>query len=310
MSETFLIIGGNGFVGYHVLKELVHEGKMIRCIDRVFPEQENRFSTVDYRIGDVWNKAFLQEVLSGVDIVLDFVSTTLPNTNELSLEHEINVSLPYYDYLLSTMIQCGVKKYIFPSSGGAIYGNRQTGRARETDVLSPSTPYGVGKKIVEDIIHYYNQRCGLSAAILRIGNVYGSMRFRDRPQGVVDVFIQNALKGEPIAIWGNADSVVRDYIYLEDVAHAVLQIIHKGIEDVNIYNIGTGIGTSVGRIVELIEKNMGHEIKKEYKVSEPCGVNQIILSIEKIQSETNWSPQVTLDEGIKQTIEFKKLLLL
>ena len=132
MSETFLIIGGNGFVGYHVLKELVHEGKMIRCIDRVFPEQENRFSTVDYRIGDVWNKAFLQEVLSGVDIVLDFVSTTLPNTNELSLEHEINVSLPYYDYLLSTMIQCGVKKYIFPSSGGAIYGNRTCKRNRRS----------------------------------------------------------------------------------------------------------------------------------------------------------------------------------
>ena len=309
MEETILVIGGSGFVGYHVLKGLVQEGKKVRCIDRVIPEQANRFLSVDYWMGDVWDEAFLKKALSGVEVVLDFVSTTLPNTREISLEHEINISLRYYNHLLSTMVNCGVKKYIFPSSGGAIYGNRQKDFARETDSLSPSTPYGVGKKMAEDIICYYNQRCGLSATILRIGNVYGSMQFRDRPQGVVDVFIQNALKGEPITIWGNANAAIRDYIYLEDVARAVTQILCKGINGVSIYNIGTGIGTSVGRVIELIEKNIGYEIKKEFKAFEPSGVDQIILSIDKVQNEIDWGPRVMLEEGIRQTIAFKKQLL-
>ena len=306
---TILIIGGNGFVGYNILKQLVKEGKSIRCVNRTKPEQDVLFDSVDYRIGDAFDKVFLEESLIGIDTVLDFVSTTMPNTKSVSLENEINTTLRYYDQLLSVMVKNGIQKYIFPSSGGAIYGSRQKGEAKETDLLLPSTPYGVGKKMAEDIIHYYAQKCGLEATILRIGNVYGSQRYRDRPQGVVDVFIQNALEEKPIVIWGNANSAIRDYVYLEDVARAVSMVIESGINGVNTFNVGTGKGTSVEQIVYMIEEILGKKLTKEFKKNTSSGIDQIVLSTNKISETIGWTPTVSIDEGIRRTIQFKEKLL-
>lgn len=304
--KTILIIGGNGFVGYHVLSRLVKEGKKIRCINRSMPERDYRFDEIDYRIGDALDRCFLEEALFGVDTVLDFVSTTMPNTKEISLENEINSTLRYHNLILTTMMEAGVNNYVFPSSGGAIYGSRSDVPAIETDSLLPTTPYGVGKKMTEDMIHYFGEKCGLNAYILRIGNVYGSNRFRKRQQGVVDVFIQNALEDRPITIWGNASSAIRDYVHLDDVAEAVNMVVDFGFDGIKTYNIGTGIGTSLIEIVQIIEQLIGHNIRKEYKNDGASGVNRIILSNDKIRSEIGWSPVVTLEEGIHNTLRAKK----
>lgn len=308
MSQLFLLIGGNGFVGYNVLKKLVESNKKVRCVNRTLPEQDAQIEGVEYRIGDVQERPFFEEALDGVNTVLDFASTTMPNTKEFSLENEINSTLRYHNYILSTMIDVGVKRYVFPSSGGAVYGSRKAEAAVETDILFPSTPYGAGKRITEDIIQYYNQKCGLSAAVLRIGNVYGSGRLRKRPQGVIDVFIQNALEGKPITIWGSASSAVRDYVHLEDVANAVDMIIDAELSGVNTYNIGTGIGTSVAQIVEMIEETLQCKVIREYKADSASGIDCIILSNEKIKSEIGWLPQINLAEGIKKTVALKKAI--
>ena len=310
MSQMFLLIGGNGFVGYNVLKKLVNSNKKVRCINRSLPEQDAQIEGVEYRIGDVQERPFFEEALDGVNTVLDFASTTMPNTKEFSLENEINSTLRYHNYILSTMIDAGVKRYVFPSSGGAVYGSRNAEAAVETDTLLPSTPYGAGKKITEDIIHYYNQKCGLSAAVLRIGNVYGSGRMRKRPQGVIDIFIQNALEDKPITIWGSASSAVRDYVHLEDVANAVDMIIDAELSGVNTYNIGTGIGTNVTQIVEMIEETLQRKVMKEYKTDSASGIDCIILSNDKIKSEIGWLPQINLAEGIEKTVELKKAIYL
>ena len=309
MTKTYLLIGGNGFVGYQVLRRLASEGKKIRCIDQAQPEREMMIDGVEYRIGDVQEKAFLEEALIGIDTVLDFVSTTMPNTKDISLENEINNTLRYHNYILSTMVDVGVNSYVFPSSGGAVYGSRQSEIAVETDTLFPTTPYGAGKKIVEDIIHYYGHKCGLNAIILRIGNVYGSNRMRKKPQGVIDVFIQNALEGKPIVIWGNADNAVRDYVYLEDVAESVNMVLERGLKGINTYNIGTGIGTSVNQIIQMIEQITGIELAKEKRDNKSSGVDRIVLSNKKIYAEVGWKPKVELREGIKKTVEFKKSIL-
>ena len=303
MDNMQLVIGGNGFVGYNVLKKLVEDGRHIRCIDKFLPEKEVRFDNVEYRIGDVMDKDFLMESLSGVDTVLDFISTTMPNTQIISLENEISRTLKYHDYILLTMATAGVKKYVFPSSGGAIYGSRTNTAAVESDILCPSTPYGAGKKMAEDMIHYYHQKCGLNAIILRIGNVYGSTRFRARPQGVIDVFVQNALESKPIAIWGNAEAAVRDYVYLEDVGEAISLILDKDIDGVQTYNVGTGVGTSVLEVIKAIEQNLGHELTVIRKEDRSSGINQIVLSIDKIANAIGWAPKVSLEEGIQRTIK-------
>lgn len=309
MDKSILVIGGNGFIGFSVITELVKRGISVKCLDQNRPEDQFTFSSVEYCIGDIWDNGFLKKTLAGVDCVMDFVSTSMPNTNDIVLSNEINNTLRYHDYILSTLNNCNVHNYIFPSSGGAIYGNKETGFAYETDVLRPTTPYGVGKKMTEEIIQYYYEKCGISSRILRIGNVYGSPRIRNKAQGVIDVFTQNALRGETITIWGNAISSVRDYIYLEDVAEAIADVSQKEFNDLRVYNVGTGIGTNLVQIIEMIEHKIGKEIKCEYKDSMASGINSIVLSNEKIRSEIGWQPKVTLEDGIQRTISTKRTLM-
>ena len=309
MNNNILVIGGNGFIGFSVIKELVKRGSRVKCLDQNRPEDQFKFPSVEYCIGDIWDNNFLQKTLVGVDCVMDFVSTSMPNTNDITLNNEISNTLRYHDYILSSLKYSNVCKYIFPSSGGAISGNKESAFAYEGDVLRPTTPYGVGKKMTEEIIQYYYEKCGISSCILRIGNVYGSPRIRSKAQGVIDVFTQNALRGETIKIWGNAISTVRDYINLEDVAEAIVEISQKEFNDLRIYNVGTGIGTNLVRIIELIGKNLDKEMKCEYKESMASGINSIVLSNKKIRDEIGWKPKISLEEGIQRTISTKRALL-
>ena len=120
------------------------------------------------------------------------------------------------------------------------------------------------------------------------------------------MFIQNALEDKPITIWGNASSAIRDYVHLDDVAEAVNMVVDFGFDGIKTYNIGTGIGTSLTDIIQIIEKQIGHNIRKEYKNDGASGVNRIVLSNDKIRSEIGWSPVVTLEEGIHNTLRAKK----
>lgn len=309
MEGHIAVIGGSGFIGYSVITELVKREIPVKCLDINRPEDNFKFKDVEYCIGDIWDQGFLKKSITGANVVMDFISTSMPNTNDISLSNEISNTLRYHDYVLSTLVACGVNKYIFPSSGGAIYGNKSSGFAYETDILKPTTPYGVGKKMAEDIIHYYYDKCGVTACVLRIGNVYGSPRLRSKAQGVIDVFTQNALRGEKITIWGNARSAIRDYIYLEDVAYAISDICQMDFNDYRVYNVGSGVGTSLTQIIELIGKYLGKELLCEYKETMASGINVIVLSNEKIREEVGWSPEVSLEEGIKRTIDTKRKLL-
>lgn len=309
MSELFLVLGGNGFIGYSVVKELVKQGKRVRCVDYMSLSESYRFCEVEYYVGDIRDKSFLKSMLKNVYAVLDFVSTTMPNTNDVSIISEIDNTLKYHDYILSTMYTCGVFRYVFPSSGGAIYGNKNNEMALETDVLLPSTPYGVGKKMTETLIEYYYNKCGISTWVFRIGNVYGSPKYRSKAQGVVDIFIQNILQEEKVVIWGGAEKAVRDYIFLDDVSEVIVDTIQKRMEGVAIYNIGTGRGTNLFELIDIIGNTLEKEVLIDYEEGRASGINCIVLSPDKIFNEIGWRAKVSLEEGIKRTADMKRKLL-
>lgn len=309
MKKKFLLLGGSGFLGFGVLKFLASNGMDVRCVMRSFPDPKFVFNNIEYCIGDINDETFLNEVLQEVDVVLDFISTSMPNTKGHSLENEITITLKHLDYLLSAMVKNRVYKLVYPSSGGAIYGDKCDGIATETDTLAPRTPYGVGKQMSEDIIKYYHVTCGISACILRIGNLYGAEILRNKPQGVIDVFIQNALLNKPIVIWGNAATNIRDYIYIDDVAAAVVKLLDNIANGVMVYNVSSGFGYSILDIIMSIEKLLHRKLNIVYEKNSNSGVNRIVLSNDKLAKDIEWKPLVFLDEGIKRTIEYKKRLL-
>lgn len=309
MSGRCLLLGGNGFVGFGVLNALVDTGKEVRCVVRKYPEDAMFIKGVEYYIGDVTDQNFLTNALQNVDIVFDFISTSMPNAGYNGLKNEIDLTLLHIDRLLSTMVENGVTKYVFPSSGGAIYGDKLYTKALESDHLAPKTPYGVGKRMCETIIQYYYERFGIDSCIFRIGNIYGSKRYREKMQGVIDVFVQNALQRKPITIWGKAEESIRDYIYIEDAAKAIILPADKMKKGVSIYNVGSGIGTSLSEIIGTIETTIGENVKVIHEQGMSSGLSKIILSTNKIYEEYGWEALISLKEGIMKTAESKSKLL-
>ena len=224
MKRKALVIGATGLLGYGITKELYKKGWNVRAIGRenlisssIFPEG------IEYICGDFFDETFLKAALEGVEKVYFFISTTFPTTSVNSLELEISRTLSGLDYLLRMMRDTGVNDLVFPSSGGTVYGDVEYGSAKEEDLLKPTIPYGVGKMMCEDLLHYYSQ-FGISSTILRVGNVYGSPLARTTSQGVIDVFVQKALKGEFATVWGNSLTSIRDYIFMDDFSEAVVRI--------------------------------------------------------------------------------------
>ena len=309
--KRIVVLGGSGFIGYSVVCGLSKSGVNVRCVDIAQPEADLRFDNIEYLIGDIRDKAFLSDVFDNTSMVMDFVSTSMPNTAEISLSKEIENTLKYHDYILSEMYRCGVDTYVFPSSGGAIYGNVSGEFAYESDELHPTTPYGAGKLMTENILRYYSRKCNISSYIFRIGNVYGSRKYRKKAQGVIDIFIQNVLNRQPVTIWGNAELAIRDYIHLDDVVDAIIGTVLNSNKktDVSIYNIGTGIGTNLRQLINIIQSQIGTEIEIIYKEHIASGLNKIVLSPRKLYDDFGWKPKISLSQGIAMTIEEKRRMM-
>ena len=309
MSGICLVLGGNGFLGHYVTQELIRNHKNVRCIVRRNPRDEDIIQGVDYIVGDAFDSDFLGENLKDVELIYDFISTSLPNSGEKSLEKEINITLRTLDDLLSLMVHSGVRNIVYPSSGGAIYGDQSGRTVSEETLLRPTTPYGIGKQLSEDVLKYYSRKHQLNAIVFRIGNVYGSRQLRDKLQGVVDVFIQSALNNEPIKIWGDASKSIRDYVYLEDAASAIVQTTELGLMGYHVFNVGTGRGTSVQQLIRIIEEKLHRKLEIEYIPQKTSGVNGIVLDCGKIKKITGWEYKVAIDIGIDLTIQTKKKIL-
>lgn len=301
-----LVIGATGLLGYGVTNELNSAGWSVNAIGKENLNSSRFFSDgVNYVCGDFYDETFLESSLRGVDKVFFFLSSTFPSTSVDSLELEIYRTLRGLDYLLRKMRECGVNAIVFPSSGGTVYGNIPLGAAKEDDLLKPVTPYGVGKKMCEEILGFYSQ-FGINSTILRVGNVYGSSLVRTASQGVIEVFIQKALSGDVATIWGDACSNVRDYIFLDDFAEAVERISEFDSRGVEIYNLSSGIGTSLQEIIDAINRHTNNSLAVEkVKNDVTSSIKRIVLDMEKFKNTTGWTPRYDIDAGILETINRK-----
>lgn len=307
IGKRALVIGATGLLGLGASRELNRNGWNVKAMGKKNLTKSSFFTDeIEYVCGDFYDESFLTKSLEGIDKVFFFLSSTFPSTSSDSLDLEINRTLNGLDYLLRKMKELGIKEIVFPSSGGAIYGNVNIGAAKETDKLRPATPYGFGKMMCEDVLRFYSG-FGISSTILRVGNVYGTPMIRTKTQGVIDIFIQKAITGQTATVWGDALSTVRDYIFIDDFSEALCKIAEHQSEDVEIYNLSSGIGTSLEEIIDSINKYSDkHLMLNRVENDFASGISRIVLDICKFYNLTGWSPKHDIDSGIAATIERKK----
>jgi len=233
------------------------------------------------------------------EVVFHLVSTTLPGPSNLDPVSDVQSNLVGSIRLLQRAVATGVRRVVFVSSGGTVYGVPTSVPISEDHPTTPICSYGIVKLAVEKYLHLFRHLHGLESVVLRLANPYGERQHPQASQGVIAVFLAKALRGEPLDIWGDG-SVVRDYVYISDVVRALLAaMVYEGVH--RVFNIGSGHGSSVNEVVAAIETAIGVPAERRYLDARPFDVQTNVLSIERAQRELSWTPQVELLEGISST---------
>jgi UDP-glucose 4-epimerase len=289
-----VILGAGGFMGQSITKSLSETNADLTLFDMRFTEeQRNHFHCIK---GDFSRPPDLERVLSGdVDTVIHLISTTVPVTGDRNPAADVRGNLLNTLELLDLCVRKNVRRLIFASSGGTVYGPLDR-PAREDDPCCPVCSHGIVKRTIEEYLGLYNRLTGLEYLVLRSGNAYGPAQTGKNYQGVIGAFLHRIVEGKPIDIWGDG-SVVRDFIHIDDVARSfVAAVKYTGPE--HVFNIGTGKGHSIKQVVELIESIIGHSVECSYLPQNSLDVPKNVLDITRIRSEMGWEPTISLSEGI------------
>jgi len=289
-----LVLGGRGFLGTHLVDALLQGGASVRVFDRPLREGESARAGVELFGGNFVDGSGLEAALAGVDLVYHLISTTVPSTSNADPIADVQNNLGGSLRLLQLMQAAQVKRIVYVSSGGTVYGNPSQLPVAETHPLQPVCSYGVVKLAVEHYLHMYSELNGLVANVLRVSNPYGTHQHHIGVQGVIPTFIQRLMKGQSIEIWGDG-SVVRDYIYVDDVVSALLT---AGVRrDSGTYNIGSGIGHTLKDVLRVVCEQTGLNGDVRYLPERAFDVHRIYLDISRAQEELAWRPSFSLEQG-------------
>ncbi|PLV59228.1 SDR family oxidoreductase [Thermotoga sp. KOL6] len=305
-----LVTGGAGFIGSHLVDKLIEKGFGVIVVDNLSSGRvENLNKNALFYEQSVEDAEMMERIffLHKPEYVFHLAAqaSVAVSVKEPVKDAETNVigSLT----LLEKSVKYGVKKFIFSSTGGAIYGeNVRTFPTPETEVPCPISPYGIAKYSVEMYLDFFAREYGLKYTSLRYANVYGPRQDPHGEAGVVAIFSERMLKGEEVYIFGDGE-YVRDYVYVDDVVRANLLAMEKGDNDV--FNIGTGRGTTVNQLFRMLKEITGYNKEPVYKPPRKGDVRKSILDWSKAKEKLGWEPTVALEEGLKLTVEyFRKTL--
>ncbi|MFH0786568.1 MAG: NAD-dependent epimerase/dehydratase family protein [Pseudomonadota bacterium] len=303
-----LVLGGDGFLGSHFVDQVVSLGHEVTVFDR-FPYQtsknlEHQKGKIRFVSGEFANRKTLSNALKNQDIVYHFICATTPMESwddpYIEIEENLRTSL----HLCELAIRQHVRKIVFPSSGGTVYGP-QNQLVDEKATPHPFSPYGITKLATEYFLNYFRQHSGLATDIYRIGNAYGPRQSMGRPQGVIPVWMRDILAGTEIQVYGD-ETTLRDYVYIKDIAFLMGHSL-QDLDSSEVYNLGTGIGTSILRLLHVFQTVIDIPIRHRIHLRRPSDNAAIVLNSSKLLAYYPGFQFQTLEDKILETWEYVKM---
>jgi len=305
----YLVTGGAGFIGSHVVEELVRKGQYITVIDNLATGKKERLmpfmDQIRFVQGDVRDDDLLNREMKGIDYVIHLAAliSVVESVEQPELYHDVNVNGTRK--LLDAAKRYGVKRFIVPSSC-AVYGDLKKLPFKENTIPKPASPYGQNKLEIEKLCKEYDDKLGLRTFTLRFFNVFGP---RQEPKsayaGVISIFIQKIIDNESPKIFGDGKQT-RDFIYVKDVVNALLKACkaEKGFGEV--YNIGSEREISVNEIFKIISKILKKNIKPVYAPARKGEVKRALSDCSKAKKAMGFSLKFDFEKGLKETINWMK----
>ena len=296
-----LLTGGAGFIGPHVADRLLERGHEVAVADDLSSGKRGnvpegaRFYEADVRSGckEVFEE-FEPEALCHQAAQMD----VRRSVREPDFDADVNVLGTVR--LLQNCVEHGVRKVVFASTGGAVYGEQRRFPATEEHPQYPISPYGVSKLAAERYLHFYDVQHGVSYAALRYANVYGPRQDPHGEAGVVAIFCGNLAENKPSKINGTGEQT-RDYVYVGDVARANVLAL-EGEAPNGAYNVGTGIETSVNELYDRMRRLSGRDLPPQRGPQLPGEQRRSCVDPSRASRALNWWPEVDLDTGLKETL--------
>lgn len=308
---NIILLGAAGFIGTNLTIRLAQETEaQITLVDRKLeyfshlkPVMTNSHN-IDYQISNLSEETNFDELLSGKDVVYHLISTTVPSNSNQQISQELQANVILSSNLFEACVRQGVKRVVFISSGGTIYGKDVNCPISENTSTCPITSYGVQKITIEKLLYLYWYIYGLDYRVIRLSNPYGPYQKPNGIVGAVTTFIYKALKGEEIAVYGDG-SVVRDYIYIDDAVRGILNIVNSA-DRYRTFNLGCGYGTSITQLIATIERALDMHPNIAYKEARKVDVPTNFLDIGRYEAACGALNPLPLEDGIKKTAAFMR----
>ncbi|MEA3466351.1 MAG: NAD-dependent epimerase/dehydratase family protein [Thermodesulfobacteriota bacterium] len=301
------IFGGGGFIGSAIADRLLRDNHRLRIFERPRVEPYRQFSDsedVEWLTGDFLSIHDVGAAIDGADVVLHLISTTLPKSSNDDPVYDVQSNLVGTLQLLNLMVEKQIRKIVFISSGGTVYGNPAYLPVDENHSTEPQVSYGITKLAIEKYLLMYQRLHGIKANILRVANPFGERQRVETAQGAVGVFLSRAIQQQPIEIWGDG-TIVRDYVYVGDVADAFACAVEYEGEK-SVFNISSGSGVSLNELINLLERVFKRKVVCSYRPGRPFDVPVSILDNSLAHKELGWKLQVGFEEGLARTCEWMR----
>jgi len=306
-KEKCLILGGGGFIGSHLTEGLIEAGYDVVVFDKLNFSKKNIShikSNISVIEGDFSNEVDIIRSLKDIDYVYHLVSTTLPASSNKNPIYDVETNLISSLRLLDESLRNNVKKVIFISSGGTVYGIPKSIPVKENHPRQPICSYGIIKRTIEDYLFMYNLLHGLDYNVFRLSNPYGERQNPLGLQGAIPVFLGKIFKNEQIDIWGDG-SITRDYIYIKDAVEVLVRSLKIDSKE-KVFNLGSGAGKSINQLIDVMKEVTGKNIKSKYEKARKLDVPVNVLDVDLVESVFNWKPSTDLETGITKTYNYIK----